>query len=134
MTAALRAALRDPLWALAALAAAVAFAAARAWNPEASGLEVCVFRILLDLPCPGCGLTRAMSHLARGSLARAFVLHPLAPLLALEIGLGWAAWGILGRERLGAWLAQHAEVLVALHAVPLFGLWLGRSATGTLPF
>jgi len=58
----------------------------------------------------------------------------LAPLLALEAGLGWVAWGVLGRDRLGREIALRAEVLVLANAVPLLGLWLGRAATGSLPF
>lgn len=97
-------------------------------------MQVCVFRALLDLPCPGCGLTRAMSHLVHGSVGRAFELHPLAPGLAVELVAGWIAWGVVGRERLVRWGSEHAEALVTFHAVPFFALWLGRAATGTLPF
>lgn len=116
------------------LAAAVAFLIARAWNPDSPGVQLCVFRNLLEVPCPGCGLTRAMSHLARGSVDRAFVLHPLAPALALEVAFAWVAWGVVGRERIARWFSGHVEALVTLHAVPYFALWLGRAATGTLPF
>jgi len=58
----------------------------------------------------------------------------LAPLVALEAGLGWVAWGVLGRDRLGREIALRAEVLVLANAVPLLGLWMGRAATGSLPF
>lgn len=95
---------------------------------------MCLFRALLELPCPGCGLTRAMAHLADGSLLRAFALHPLAPVFAVEAVSLWLAWGVLGGDRLGRWIAVRAEALVLLHAAPLFALWLGRVATGTLPF
>ena len=124
----------DPVWWLLGLAGIAAYSVLRIWSPESSGFQICVFRTLIDLPCPGCGLTRAMSLLAHGSFAGAMDLHPLAPFLALEAGLGWAVWGALGRDRLGRALALRAEALVAINAVPLFGLWLGRAATGSLPF
>jgi len=75
-----------------------------------------------------------MAHLADGSLPRAFALHPLAPLYAVEALSLWLAWGVLGGDRFGGWVAVRAEALVLVHAAPLFGLWLGRVATGTLPF
>lgn len=125
---------RGPLWWLLGLGGITAFAALRAWNPEHPGFQVCVFRNLLDFPCPGCGLTRAMSHLAHGSVARAFELHPLGPLLGLEAAAGWVAWGVLGRARLEGWVLAHAGTLVTLHVVPYLALWLGRAATGTLPY
>jgi len=122
------------LWWLVGLVGVLAFAALRVWNPESSGFRICVFRALLDLPCPGCGLTRAMSHLARGSLGQSLDLHPLGPVLALEAGVVWAAWGVLGGSRLKSAVGTHAEALTVVHAVPLLALWLGRAATGTLPF
>ena len=125
---------RGPLWWLLGLVGILGFAGLRVWNPDSSGFQVCIFRTLLDLPCPGCGLTRAMSHLAHGSLRGAIELHPLAPLVALEAGLGWVAWGVFGRDRLGREIALQAVALVLANAVPLLGLWMGRAATGSLPF
>ncbi len=126
--------LRGPVWWLLGLGGAVAIAALRVWDPEQSGLQICVFRTLLDLPCPGCGLTRAMSHLAHGSLRSALDLQPLAPLLALEAGLAWVVWGLLGPDRLRAWISRRAEPVVAANAIPFLALWLGRAASGSLPY
>lgn len=125
---------RGRAWWLLGLAGILGFAGLRVWNPESSGFQICIFRTLLDLPCPGCGLTRAMSALAHGSLQGALGHHPLAPFLALEAGLGWAAWGVLGRDRLGREIAPRVEALVLANATPLLGIWLGRAATGSLPF
>jgi hypothetical protein len=108
--------------------------ALRIWNPDEPGFRICIFRTLLDLPCPGCGLTRAMSHLARGALGNALDLNPLAPLFALEATVSWVAWGVFGRDRLLGAISARAEFLVTVNAVPLLALWLGRAATGSLPF
>jgi hypothetical protein len=122
-------------WALTPLAAAAA--AAAAWGaklPAGPEYTLCLFRRLTAVPCPGCGLTRAFVHLARGEWLAALADHPLAPLVALELAAGWALWGLAlaGRFRprperwLGPWLLAHAALLGAL--------WLGRLATGTLPW
>ena len=46
-------------------------------------LWVCLFRETTGLPCPGCGMTRAMSALCRGHLHDSLALHPFAPGIAL---------------------------------------------------
>lgn len=43
----------------------------------------CPFREATGLPCPGCGLTRAVIALLRGDIADAVKQHALAPLAAL---------------------------------------------------
>lgn len=61
-------------------------------------------------------------------------LHPLAPLIALEMILGWAFWGwqLAARRplRLPVWL----DTVLVANAAVLIALWLGRAATGTLPW
>lgn len=96
----------------------------------------CPSRLLLGLPCPGCGMTRAVAALLRGDLAGAFILHPWAPVLAAQLALGWAAWGwsLSGTPsgrllRPARWLGP--ALLANLAA--LAALWLGRLAIGSLP-
>ena len=122
-------------WASGFLAAVVAGAAARLVTlPAGPKGTLCFFRRLTEVPCPGCGMTRAFVHLARGEWLAALADHPLAPLVVLELAAGWALWGLAlaGRYRprperwLGPWLLAHAAALGAL--------WLGRLATGTLPW
>ena len=119
-------------WWLATLAGVVMTVALAVWAPAANGPVFCLFRRGLDLPCPGCGLTRALAHLARGDLAAAVALHPLAPLLAGELVAGWTLLGLAahgrvtfpGRARLDRWLAATGFLLLAV--------WIGRLAIGDL--
>ena len=121
-------------WAVAGVGAVLAWAVLALWVP-ADGLEysICAFRRLTHVPCPGCGLTRAFAHLAKGHLGEGFRMHPLAPLLAVEGLAFWIGWGLAaGRGRpwlSGAWPARLASV----HAGVLLAVWVGRLATGTLP-
>ncbi|NLE88361.1 MAG: DUF2752 domain-containing protein [Myxococcales bacterium] len=55
-----------------------------------AGAPVCPSAGWLGIPCPGCGLTRAALHLARGDLSGALQLHPLVP-FAVPAFL-WFAW------------------------------------------
>lgn len=67
-----------PLLWCAAIAAALLF------------LYHCPFRYLFGVPCPGCGMTRALCAAVLSDFETAFAYHPLFPLLipaALYIGL-----------------------------------------------
>ncbi|HVS00812.1 MAG TPA: DUF2752 domain-containing protein [Thermoanaerobaculia bacterium] len=107
----------------------------RAWVPvEGAQASICIFRRVSGIPCPGCGMTRAFAHLAKGEWREAVVDHPLAPLLALELGLAWAIWGCA----LAGWvpfrLPHWFGGLLLAHVAVLAAIWLGRLSTGTLPW
>ena len=52
---------------------------------------ICPFHAITNLPCPGCGMTRAVMSLARFEWSDAVAMHPLSPFLIL----GWFAWVII---------------------------------------
>jgi hypothetical protein len=123
------------LWLLAGLAGVAGLAVLHVWTPSGDpATALCLSRRLLHLPCPGCGLTRAFALLAKGEWAAAFVKHPLAPVLALEAVLGWLAWGAALAIRRPLRLPVRLDAVVLAHAAVLVALWLGRAATGTLPW
>ncbi|HWN45041.1 MAG TPA: DUF2752 domain-containing protein [Thermoanaerobaculia bacterium] len=123
------------IWALAGLAGLVGAAILHAWVP-ASGPEgsICFSRRVLDLPCPGCGLTRAFAHLAKGEWTAALAAHPLAPVLAIEFLLIWLAWGRAALRDLPFPRPVWVERAVLAHLAVLCALWVGRLSTGTLPW
>ncbi len=81
--------------------------------------EFCPSVIVTGLPCPGCGMTRAVCCFLTGQFARGWTYHPLA--------IGWILWGIcagisrylLGRGARSALYA--AGMLAGLMAI--FYLW-----------
>ncbi len=105
------------------------------WTPpDDPSKALCLTRRVLGLPCPGCGLTRAISRLLQGELARALALHPLAPLAAADAVAGWGLWGMV-LYGLTAPPPARAVRVVLLSQLALFvALWLGRLASGTAPF
>ncbi len=55
--------------------------------------STCGFKNLTGLDCPGCGMTRALTALLRGELAKALTFHPLSPIfLAIMTTLTAWAW------------------------------------------
>ena len=123
------------LWLLAGFAGAAGLAVLHVWNPSGDpAAALCLSRRLFHLPCPGCGLTRALASLAKGEWSAALRLHPLAPVLALEMILGWLAWGAALADRRPLRLPVRVDALALGHVAVLLALWLGRAATGTLPW
>jgi pimeloyl-ACP methyl ester carboxylesterase len=105
------------------------------WVPsDDAATAFCLSRRLFHLPCPGCGMTRAFAFLAKGEWGAASGLHPLAPVLALETILVWLAWGAALAFRHPFRLPVGIDTLTLAHAAVLVALWLGRAATGTLPW
>jgi hypothetical protein len=122
-------------WLLMGLAGLAGLAVLHVWTPSNDpATAICLSRRLLHLPCPGCGLTRAFAHLAKGEWGAALAAHPLAPVLALEAVLGWLAWGAALAARRPLRLPVGVDTLALGHAAVLVALWLGRAATGTLPW
>lgn len=59
--------------------------------------QLCMWRTLLGRRCPGCGLTRSVVTFLHGDYARAFLYHPLGPLVLLA-AWGWAGWTFVRRS------------------------------------
>jgi len=126
------------LWVLAGLAVLGAFLLFRVWVP-APGRQntICPLRRLTGLPCPGCGMTRAFAHLAKGEWAAAASDHLVAFVIAAELGLAWLAWGVAlarGRQLRPPVLFAWGERLMLAHLAVLVAFWLGRLSTGSLPW
>ena len=80
---------------------------------HAMGIVLCPLKRFFGIPCPTCGLTRAVAHLLRFELREAFEIQPLAtslvcllPLLALFscVVLGWRRTRTLGETVLRSWI------------------------------
>lgn len=76
----------------------LALLGARGWyalHPEwlTDGPILCPVRLLTGVPCPGCGMTRAVASCVLGDWMGAFHHHPLAvPLLGLAVVTALLAW------------------------------------------
>lgn len=94
---------------------------------EQLGLPACTLMVVTGFPCPGCGVTTAMSHLVHGQLRMALVAQPFGVLLAFIAALvaafslwdsarghdawsgfrrrwrPWMSWG-LGGAMLAGWI------------------------------
>lgn len=93
----------------------------------------CPFALFTGTACPGCGMTRAASHLIRGDIGTAFAYHPLVLAVGIELLAGWG-WFVLRRTgRAGPMSNRTLNVVLALTAVALVAVWIMRLGAGTLP-
>jgi hypothetical protein len=119
-------------WALAGVLGLAGFVLLHLWTPLGDvRFSLCLWRRLLGIPCPGCGMTRALAHLAKGEWRAALAVHPLAPLVAGELLFGWLAWGAgaLGIRRIRP---DGLPPLLLANVALLTALWMGRLAAGAL--
>lgn len=114
-------------WSVGVALVVVAGTVVGAWffDPERIGVELCWLRALSGLPCPGCGLTRSVCHLARGDAGQALWFHPFG-LLVLPFSvvaassLLWPArlsarvYRAIDRHRAGVELAYRVTILAFL--------------------
>jgi len=122
-------------WALAGLLAGALLLALRATDlPGGREATFCLVRRATGVPCPGCGLTRAFDRLAEADLAGAVAAHPLAPAIAAELTIGWVLALLVATGRLRPPGPRAIELLFLAHLAAFVALWLGRAATGTLPW
>jgi hypothetical protein len=55
------------------------------WVTKPGSQVLCPLRAVTAIPCPSCGLTRALAHLERGHWVEAVRFHPFAPLVFLLV-------------------------------------------------
>lgn len=94
----------------------------------------CAVRNFTSVPCPGCGGTRALLKLVEGDISGAFLLNPLAIILAIgaAVLLAYCAGVLLGLWkplRGGGASPWTRAVLLAMLCALLFTNWIYLIAT-----
>jgi hypothetical protein len=124
--------LRAPLLTAAGLAAAGLLVVAVDPAERTIG-PPCPLRATTGWWCPGCGLTRAVHHLAHGDLVAALRLNGfVVPVLAVIV-LSWSAWVLGAAGRRPAWmtrLTRPSPAVVAAVSVLLVGFAVVRNLPG----
>lgn len=54
---------------------------------EQEGVTICLIKRFLGIPCPGCGLTRAVISLCHGDISSAIKLNPLVLIVAPSLAI-----------------------------------------------
>ncbi len=116
-----------PLGMILGVLGAGALLLARLFDPARLGFTVCVLKATTGVPCPTCGGTRALHHLAHFDFATALAMNPLVTLAAL----GLVPWALadLWLMRTGRALdlqadTRGARLIAACAGVALLVNWL----------
>ena len=108
------------------------------WVNRTDSLVLCPLRAVTAIPCPSCGLTRALAHLERGHWAEAVRFHPFAPfvfllvlalslMLLFELATGRVVIGNPLRDRRDVWLVFAGLVVFQAARTVIFFLGGGWS-------
>ncbi len=95
------------------------------------GLVLCPFRHLTGGYCPACGGTRAVAMAVRGDLGAAWVQHPIATLIAVQVAVLVLAV-VIAPVAVGRWSRRHGERIALANVAVLFAVWPLRMALGDI--
>lgn len=89
----------------------------------------CPFKAVTGIPCPGCGMTRAVMSALRGDFREAFRYHPLwivaVPLVLVEI------LNAMGGIKIPA---KINNIILMIAGILLLAVYIIRLATNTLVY
>jgi hypothetical protein len=113
----------------------LAFALPAPQHDKIAGIpSLCMFHISTGLPCPGCGMTRAVVCCAHGLWAQGVRYHPLGPLV-FSLMVAFTALHVV-RQLRPAWRFSVPPALIHGLAyatlLGLGGIWIAR-LSGILP-
>ncbi len=107
--------------------AAIVIVVSTVFPVDGLGIDLCVMRSSTGLPCPGCGMTRAIAAISQGAFGTAWGLHPFSFLVWSLFASSAASWLLprAGRRRLRAWLGLPLATRAVRMAVASFLLFGG---------
>ena len=88
------------------------------------GPELCVFRRLTGLPCPGCGLTRSWVNFAHGDIGTSVAFNAFGPVLlaATVVAVIVAGWMLVTRRGVPRVFTSRSAIRLAAGAL---AIWVG---------
>lgn len=91
--------------------------------------EVCAFHLITGLPCPTCGMTRALCQALHGDWVRSVASHPAGLIVAAWL-VGWMVWSAAeayrGRMLLEPLRSRLANLLLAAGITVAAAFWVAQ--------
>jgi hypothetical protein len=89
--------------------------------------HACLFRLLLGLPCPGCGIIHSITSLLKFDIASALRSNPAGLLIVVCVLYQLIARpAVILRPQLGPWVNSTSKYLGHAALAGLLGVWLVR--------
>ena len=97
-------------------------------SPEEISLVPCPFHSITDVPCPGCGMTRACIALTHVNFADAWHYHPFAFLVVgLAIGITFFPLQLRAAWNRSAPLSRNVVIIIGIFLC--LSLWVYKLCT-----
>lgn len=94
----------------------------------------CLWRMMIHIPCPGCGLTRSIRALWHGNLVESFRYHPLGIPLVIGCIASLLTWPASRQKPVHPWLLRWGWPAVLILALCLWVVRLGLMWAGNTFF
>jgi len=98
------------------------------------GIKICFFYNILKIPCPGCGLTRALTSLLNGNLKESleynFMLIPLI-LSYIAYSIYYIYGALKGENKLEKFFIKYKKYIIIIVVIITIFIWI-RNITNPL--
>ena len=101
------------------IAAGVIAALAVLHPAHGTGLNLCLWHSMTEMPCPGCGMSRSVSCAVRGQFAESIAYHPFGIVLLVLFATAMlvAAMPPAPKRRILRTILRHTAMLNATYVV-----------------
>lgn len=87
-------------------------------------IRICLFFNIFKLPCPGCGLTRAIKLILKGRIIESFNYNILAFPIIIAFGIYFVFFIIGKRKLLDDFLKRHIKALLIISIILVLISWI----------
>lgn len=98
-------------------------------SPEEVSLIPCVFHSVTDVPCPGCGMTRACIALSQANFVDAWYYHPFSFLIVI-LCIGVAFFPLQTRKIWSNYTPRTRTIVIIFGIVLCLSIWIMKIKGG----
>ena len=92
-------------------------------SPDEVTLIPCIFHSVTDVPCPGCGMTRACLALTHAHFTEAWRYHPFS-FVIVGIAFGMAFFPIQVKNAWSSYPSNTRNLIVIIGIVSCLSVWI----------
>ena len=98
-------------------------------TPDEVSLIPCLFHEVTDVPCPGCGMTRACIALSQANFVDAWYYHPFS-FLILSLCIGVAFFPLQTRKIWSNYSQKTRNIVIIFGIVLCLSIWIIKIKNG----
>lgn len=86
-------------------------------------VRTCPIFVLFKIPCPGCGMTRAVSLIVKGQIA-ASLRYSVLPIPLLLAIIAYAVFYFINKDLLDRLVKKYEKVIIAFSVIIAAAVWI----------